>query len=378
MNEAEEARMKTSTSKIQPPGTKLGAGESPGLPGGRRNSSATQSVAESVRSAKSSNPISGTGLDSREGHDTGDGIVGGSSAQQETPVHPAPTEEVPLPSTSLHSPLMRTLVSSDAGSSHVSPPQRPALFDDHVASAYVPGSLHLAPDSIVEKLIQRRGAIHLIRQLAGDLAHRDRELVTFRLRAEERERTLKKMLVEVEVSNADIERRLAGCLTKQTSTDGPDRNGDGASFTESINDMMQQALDEEDTFSMVDTASVSNYGDEYEDYSDLITPKATIRVHGRGVISDADSIESGSSQKSYVSRGWKDYFWGQKAGSLESVTTVDQKSTRDGRASGGTSGSNRRKTLQNDFFMPPAPSKAEVAAIPQSASRTSVASGPLT
>lgn len=211
----------------------------------------------------------------------------------------------------LQSPLIKSLISPTVGTSIEA--HRPALFDDHVASSYVPGSLHLAPDSTIERLVQRLGAIPLVRQLAEDLAHRDRELVIFRLKADDRERALKKMLVEVEVSNADIEKRLAACLIKNPCAEGSsDRSGDEAGCSDSINDMIQQALDEEDTFSVVDSASILNFEDDNGDHCSLITPKATLRGKAKAIPTDASSVRSAVTQNSSKIRRWKDYFWGMK------------------------------------------------------------------
>jgi len=271
---------------------------------------------------------------------------------------PLSLETEQFPFSSLQSPLMKSLVSPTADR-FTTDSQRPALFDDHVASAYVPGSLHLVPDSTIERLVERLGAIPLIRQLAEDLAHRDRELVLFRLKADERERTLKKLLVEVEVSNADIEKRLASCLSKQSHPDiVSDRNGDEESYTESINDMMQQALDEEDTFSMAHSASVSSYDADDGDYNNLVTPKATLRVQGKAIQIDTESIRSTSSQKS---RGWKDYLWGTKV-------DIRNAGNEDRRAS-VSSTTSRRKIVPSEQLS--TLSRLNTAPTPRSASRSS-------
>lgn len=205
---------------------------------------------------------------------------------------------------------------------------RLALFDDHVASAHVPGSLHLAPDSTIERLVERQGVIPLIRQLASDLAHRDRELVSIRRRAEERERALKKMLVEVEVSNAAIERRLATATLQRKVSRETMRSIGEVSYTDNIDEMMQQAMSEEDVFSVRDDSfgeRVDGNMDWGEDErfsmkDDMATPKATVRTRSdsRSILferdSDCFSITSNesSSRRESTLKGWRDYFWGQK------------------------------------------------------------------
>ncbi|KAJ8610954.1 hypothetical protein MRB53_038258 [Persea americana] len=89
------------------------------------------------------------------------------------------------------------------------PEDRIALFDDTPQYARdIPGALHLQDDEHVRKLISKVGPIKLVRQMAQDLAQRDAYVTQLQRRAEERERLLKKMLVECQVSNMDIEMRL--------------------------------------------------------------------------------------------------------------------------------------------------------------------------
>ncbi|KAF8461434.1 rab-GTPase-TBC domain-containing protein [Kalaharituber pfeilii] len=288
---------------------------------------------------------SGGSLPEIEGQN--DSLTGGSPVgnreSTQSPSHSASPLLKQLSVPPPRSDRMKTLVSPSPERYGSSDDYRAALFDDHVAVSYVPGSLHLAPDDAIQKIIDRLGAIRLIRQLAEDLAHRDRELVLFRLKAEERERTLKKMLVDVEVSNADIERRLATCLNKPLSTDISDRNGD--SYTDSINDLMHQALNEEDTFSVVDSASIStNFDDDPSDYNHLITPKATVRVHGKAVPTDDCSVKSTESQKSSKLRGWKDYFWGSRPETAAETASNERQSSV-------SSTMSKRKSPQNDMFL---------------------------
>lgn len=84
-----------------------------------------------------------------------------------------------------------------------------ALFDDSPRSSLdIPGSLHLASDDHIERLIARTGAVKLVRQYASDLAQRDAEISTLRIRADNRERELKRLLREANVSTAEVEKRL--------------------------------------------------------------------------------------------------------------------------------------------------------------------------
>lgn len=86
---------------------------------------------------------------------------------------------------------------------------RSALFDDTPPEASkIPGNVHYSSDQNIQDMIEQTGAVALVRQMAGDLAQRDAQITALRRRAEERERILRKMLQECEVSNMDIESRL--------------------------------------------------------------------------------------------------------------------------------------------------------------------------
>lgn len=84
-----------------------------------------------------------------------------------------------------------------------------ALFDDSPRSSLdVPGSLHLASDEHISRLVARTGAVKLVRQYAQDLAQRDAEISKLRVRADDRERELKRLLKAADVTSADIEKAL--------------------------------------------------------------------------------------------------------------------------------------------------------------------------
>ncbi|KAF8251556.1 TBC-domain-containing protein [Wilcoxina mikolae CBS 423.85] len=246
---------------------------------------------------------------------------------------------------------------------------RSALFDDHVASSHVPGSLHLAPDSTIQRLVDKQGYIPLIRQLAEDLAHRDRELVNFRRRAEERERALRKMLVEVEVSNADIEKRLvASTLQRKPSRDTMKSDADGMSYTESIDEMMQQVLSEEDSFSVADDASALNVS--FED--DHVTPKATLRVPGLGKMDrdvDTISLNSNASRKSSTLRGWKGFFLGQSSSGPADEDTIKAR-----RASAAGSTVKKRTSISPKTFNQPSGETEATKSLLRCSSRASLVS----
>ena len=298
---------------------------------------------------------------------------------------------------------------------------RSALFDDHVAAAHVPGSLHLAPDSAIQRLVERQGYIPLIRQLAEDLAHRDRELVQCRRRADERERALKRMLVDVEVSHADIERRLtaatapAPALRRRPSRETV--HSDATGYTESIDELVLQALGDEGSFSAAgrdDAASgcsalLTNDSDDCADddadddrgTSDelLATPRPAAASRPLGRTDDADddagSVRSSASRRSSTLRGWKGLFVGRGVagdaggGSGGGSDEEARRPSRPGRhrqsaavaVAGGAFSTPRNKPLPPGTFGPPLPLPTETppAASPspmvRSESRASLASG---
>ena len=231
----------------------------------------------------------------------------------------------------------------------------------------VPGALNYASDEHVQHLIAKTGAVAMVRQLAGDLAQRDAEMTAFRRRAEERERELKKMLREVEVSNLDIETRLhrIGNLVEKPATGPKDltiktgRKGNGQaeraqSMPNGIDQMMGEAMKD-------DVGTNMELDEGYLDSLDLQDRDATIKA--TDIIRDADrvsitsSVESESKPASTV-KGWKDYLWSAKDTSRNTSRTSsvisDYKRGAEAalrsRASSGNNG--RRKALDEDLFNP--------------------------
>lgn len=95
----------------------------------------------------------------------------------------------------------------------------------------MPSALHNLADESLTKTIERHGAMFLVRQLSRDLAQREKEVVVMRKQHEDRERELKTMLVECDVSVIEIERRLSSM--RVTSVVNPDHV---------INEALQEAL----------------------------------------------------------------------------------------------------------------------------------------
>ncbi|KAI4127737.1 MAG: hypothetical protein LQ347_004472, partial [Umbilicaria vellea] len=247
---------------------------------------------------------------------------------------------------------------------------RSALFEDSPKGKQdVPGALHLASDEHIKRLVAKTGTIALIRQLAEDLALRDAEITGFRRRAEERERELKRMLREVEVSNLDIERRLhqignprkdsVTAAGQQTVVIEQGRRESGhkfASATNGIDAMMGEAMRE-------DVGAIDELDEGYVDMLEEQNWQATIRaaavpMRGTDRRSISSSLDSQGRTKEVV-KGWKDYLWkgpvnsrnGSRASSAASDYHHDPGNATRARAPSGVS--TRRKGLNGDLFQPP-------------------------
>ncbi|KIW82087.1 hypothetical protein Z517_05114 [Fonsecaea pedrosoi CBS 271.37] len=116
-----------------------------------------------------------------------------------------------------------------------------ALFDDSPRSSLeIPGSLHLASDEHIERLIARTGAVKLVRQYASDLAQRDAEISALRIRADHRERELKKILREANVPTAEVEKRLL--RLEQGESDSNVHSGSVDRTAALLDGMMSEAM----------------------------------------------------------------------------------------------------------------------------------------
>lgn len=235
-----------------------------------------------------------------------------------------------------------TLAKLTSGSSHKS--GRAALFGDSVPTHDIPGALHLADDTHIERLIAGTGATKMVRQFARDLAQRDAEISALRQRADARERELKRMLREVSVSNQDIERRLY-----QLENPAGDRASDAESTHSSehagnasagLNGLMSQAM--EDTVGSRPLAESE--------------PQATIRAQR----SNTDTIGTDNRKRQSSIRGWQEYLFGStntsRKTSRASSIMSDVGETEEEEAERLRMPINpamRRKALDENLFQPP-------------------------
>jgi hypothetical protein len=227
--------------------------------------------------------------------------------------------------------------------------ERSALFDDTPQeNAKVVGNLHYSTDQNIRDALGQTGAVALVRQLAGDLAQRDAQITALRRRAEERERILRKMLQECEVSNMDIESRLRELEKSKETSSGLSKvrtRGDGEPSglhpDDPMEDRLARAMEDE----------VAEHPDALGFDSGATAPPAEVRsIHS--VASDA-TRDTGRA-------GWKSYIWAgtsRKSSRAPSVASmVDREAealpaqTRS-RASSGAKAP--RKGLANDLFVPP-------------------------
>lgn len=237
---------------------------------------------------------------------------------------------------------------------------RGSLFEDSPTSAVqeIPGSIHYSSDAHIERLVARNGAVALVRQLAEDLANREAEMSALRHRSELRERELKKMLREVEVSNMDIEARLHH-LDQDTGTGRPskglvDRGADKTwkkikepSTGLAVGAMVEEAI--EDTMVSNDELGAASRNRGEDDRQATIKAKA-MRDPDTGSIHSQDTSTSKG-----TTRGWKDYIWSgtgtRKTSRTDSMESNDERVIA--RRDGALPNNMRRKGLDQSFFQPP-------------------------
>ena len=244
---------------------------------------------------------------------------------------------------------------------------RSALFEDSPTNSpqRVPGALNLATDESIKRLVAKTGAVALVRQLANDLAQRDAEITTLRRRAEERERELKKMLREVEVSNLDIETRLhhldhpsenSGTIRAKSGN----KNEEGRSGRRSRASTHSTEIDE-----MMGEAMADDIGINAGLYGNLMNKlgeedrQSTIKVVGPEVqetdsASIVSSIDSHGRPRGTI-KGWKDYLWSnaetvRKKSQSSSVLSDEINSSEAVLKARG--GNGKRRGLNEELFQP--------------------------
>ncbi|KAF2637093.1 TBC-domain-containing protein [Massarina eburnea CBS 473.64] len=234
---------------------------------------------------------------------------------------------------------------------------RTALFDDTPAEpANIPGSLHHASDQHIEEIIAQSGAVAAVKRLAGDLAQRDVQITALRRRAEERERILRKMLQECEVSNMDIETRLRDLERSRES----DENGNGLrTAKKKASESNLAGLHPDDP---MDQRLARAMEDEIAEHPDALGIDTGVRE------SDGASFTSTLDVPPETGRGnWKNYLWSGTSRKSSRAPSVASYIDRDAesmsaqmrpRASSGAKTS--RKPIPNNLFVPPGMDKGAI------------------
>lgn len=204
------------------------------------------------------------------------------------------------------------------------PPGRAALFDDSVSFHDFPGALHLADDAHIERLVASTGAVKLVRQFARDLAVRDAEISRLRLRADQRERELKRMLREVSISNQDIERRLYALDKREEESIAAAKNktatASGLANTDTaggIDGLMQQAMTDDVGSEMHEEVGDGSGSGLQWSLDDSISK------------SRASSVDPANNRRRQSSTRWQDYIFGSAAGSRKTSRAGSVKSDAD-------------------------------------------------
>ena len=226
---------------------------------------------------------------------------------------------------------------------------RSALFDDTPQeNAKVVGNLHFSSDENIKDALAQTGAVALVRQLAGDLAQRDAQITALRRRAEERERLLRKMLQDCEVSNMDIENRLRELEKSKEQTGGltkvrtrGDSEPSGLHPDDPMEERLARAMEDE----------VAEHPDALGFDSGTAAPLAEV-MSINSVASDAP--------RDTERQGWKSYIWtgtsrkSSRAPSVASLVDREAEALPSQTRSRASSGARPpRKALANDLFVPP-------------------------
>ncbi|KAF4589877.1 TBC domain protein [Ophiocordyceps camponoti-floridani] len=260
-----------------------------------------------------------------------------------------PTARLKVPTQQADS---RSIVDSLTGSGSA----RDALFEDSPLRQFIPGALHRADDDHIQRLVARHGAVALVRQIAEDLAHRDAQIASLRRRTDERERALRRIVRECGVSSLELETKLRSVEAELRANDRTQGSDNGA-----LSDLMSDA--------MRDTVAENAYGETGRATS------STIRASSAsfGATANASSTANDGSGKGGTMKAWKDYLWGAGTAKKTGARTANSVNGDASRHASATvvrshSSMDRRPTLQEDLFDPPAASDP---ASPRSVSRAS-------
>lgn len=226
-------------------------------------------------------------------------------------------------------PDITPIVADEAVVSSPASKARSALFDDApISIKRVPGAIHNLTTQQIENLIARNGAVSLIRQIAEDLAERDTQIAIIRRKSEEKERAMRKIILQCGLSNLDLEIRLRAIEGEQKAVTEANSNKESATGLE---DLMSDA--------MRSTVTLNKYN---------VNNDATIRA--------VDKLRALDEKPRTMSRGWRGFLWGgtsRKPSRASSVNDdycacVESKPSRTGPTNSG-----RKTVLQDGLFQAP-------------------------
>lgn len=198
---------------------------------------------------------------------------------------------------------------------------RTALFEDDapVFQQNLPGALHVADDAHIKRLIERHGALGLVRSIAEDLAARDAQITALRRRSEERERALRKIILECGLSNMDLETRLKA-VEREARKSGARKGG--------VEELVEDAMSEDFVHS-----------------SGLFVEETGATIRARNTSNAADTDNKATS------KGWKDYLWGSSKNTSSRASSVNGDTGK--QTVIRAPAPDRRPTIQEDLFNPP-------------------------
>ncbi|KAL9061291.1 MAG: hypothetical protein Q9162_000165 [Coniocarpon cinnabarinum] len=155
------------------------------------------------------------------------------------------------------------------------------------------------------------GAVPLVKQMAEDLAQRDAQITLLQRRAGERERLLRKMLRECDVSNLKIENRLKELEEEQLAqrqnpktTRSADNGRPSLQSENSIGEQITEAFAEMLSGHETRPGDTEPHLVSKGDSTSATTP-------GRRVSAELSRHNSATIRKKSTSRGWRGFFSGQ-------------------------------------------------------------------
>lgn len=180
--------------------------------------------------------------------------------------------------------------------------------------------------------------------------------MSFRRRAEERERALKKMLIELaEVSSSEVERRLVAATRRGSRSGGGGEDGEG--YTEDVGDLLGQALGEE--FDVLGAGDAGSYVEEEMERRREMADREE-RGSVRSVASNMTTGKTGKAATGGGGGGWGRWIWGSVKKQVEEAQgdEVVRVASAPGRRAASVSAAglaDKRKGVRDDMFSHPPP-----------------------